>query len=55
MTMPAARNACPITSGHLRLTASDQTPVGMSDISSVADSTVPSTSSWNAERCAVIT
>ena len=55
MIMPAARNAWPATSGHLRLTASDQTPVGMSDASSVTDSTVPSTSSCHAERCAVIT
>jgi len=34
---------CPITSGHLRLTASDQTPAGMSDASSVTDKTVPRT------------
>jgi hypothetical protein len=52
ITIPAAMNMCPITSGHVRLNASDQTPVGMSDSSKVTDTTVPRTTSWNADRCA---
>ena len=32
-SMLAARKPCPITSGHLRLNASDQTPAGISDTS----------------------
>jgi hypothetical protein len=52
MTTPAAMNMCPITSGRVRLNASDQTPVGMSDSSKVTETTVPRTTSWNAESSA---
>ena len=50
IAMPAARNICPITSGHLRPIASDQTLVGMSDSTNVTDMTVPRRTSWEAER-----
>ena len=53
--MPAARNACPMTSGHLRLNASDHTPAGMSDSSKVSAMTAPRRTSWAAERCAATT
>ena len=55
ITMPAARNPCPITSGHLRLNASDQTPAGMSDSTNVTATTVLRTRSWEAERWALTT
>ena len=55
ITMPAARNRCPITSGHLRPIASAQTPVGISASANVADTTVPSKTIWEADKCASTT
>jgi hypothetical protein len=44
-----------MTSGHLRLNASDQTPAGMSDTVSVRAITVPRSTSWGADRWAWVT
>ena len=55
MSIPAPISACPITSAHLRLNASDHAPAGMSESAIVAATTVPSTRSCGAERWASIT
>jgi hypothetical protein len=55
ISIPAARNPCPITSGHLRLNASDQTPAGMSDSTIVTATTAPRTRSSKPERWASTT
>src|SRR5580704_7660359 len=41
-----------MTRGHFLLKASDHTPKGMSDKTSVIDMTVARTNNWYAERCA---